>query len=192
MARSGMSNLILRLRGMTDTSESEYTVNSVAWWTDDQLQDILDQHRTDWSDVELVVQPEYVSGDWATRDYHLPRMNWEEYTSDSDIWRVVDTDGAAVSTSTYTADYLTGVIRFSSDQDHAIYYLRGRSFNLDAAAADVWRRKMAHYANTSFNFAADGQRFDRHQLVQSAMMMIQMYEKSGGAKSSPFVRSDLA
>ena len=52
-ARTGMANLIIRLRGMVQSGTADYTVAGSAYWTDDQLQDGLDKYRRDIVNVAI-------------------------------------------------------------------------------------------------------------------------------------------
>lgn len=52
------------------------------------------------------------------------------------------------------------------------------TWDVNAAAAEGWLRK-AGRAATQFNFAEDGQRFDRAQIYQHCMAQHQLYANKG-------------
>ena len=43
--RTGMTNLVARVRALTGAGTAEYTAGSVTYWTDDHLQTILDSNN---------------------------------------------------------------------------------------------------------------------------------------------------
>lgn len=191
MARTSMSSLITRLRGMTNAGTADYTIAGSAYWTDDQLQEVLDQHRRDLNRVVLDPEPEYAGGTAYYYDYYAPVGNLEAYNAtDANVFQVEDMDGDAAGTADYTADYLRGVIRFDADQGGTSYYLRGRTYNVNAAAADVWRRKAAHVADR-FDIATDNHRLSRSQMIQQYLAMAQNYDREAGIRTATFVRTDL-
>jgi hypothetical protein len=191
MARTGMANLILRLRGMTNAGTADYTVNSVNYWTDDHLQDRLDMFRLDLNRVPLTAETEYSGGTAQYFDYYAPTGDFEEYTADdSTIFQVEDGDGDAQGTSLWTADYLRGVVRFAADQGGTAYYLRARSYNLNRAAAAVWRMKAAHYAER-FDVSTDNHRLSRSQLIKQCLDMAALYDNQSGIATVTMVRTDL-
>lgn len=190
-ARDGMANLILRLRSMTDTSTSDYTVNSVAYWTDDHLEDALDSYCFELNGSYLEPIPEVVAGDTVHKNYYIGKGDLEEASSGTAYWRVETSQGDVAGTADYSVDYIGGKITFNSDQSGTAWYLRARAYNLNRAAADVWRRKAAHYA-VDFDFRADDQQFNRSQKRIGALEMAKYYEKESGGRSVRMKRGDLA
>ena len=190
-AREGMTNLILRLRGMTAAGSADYSVGGVDYWTDDQLQDRLDMARQDLNRVPLVPSSEYQGGTALYYDYYAPVGNLEEYdTTNAAVFQVEDGDGDAAGTADYTADYLRGVIRFGSDQAGTAWYIRARTYNMNAAASMVWYDKAAHYAG-QFDVKTDNHDLKRSQLLDQALKMAARYEVNSGIGSAKMVRSDL-
>mgnify|MGYP007068867204 CR=1 FL=1 len=55
------------------------------------------------------------------------------------------------------------------------YYISGARYELEAAAADIWRRKASHYAQ-AYNISTDNQRLDRGALIEHALTMAREYE----------------
>jgi len=97
------------------------------------------------------------------------------------VFYVQDGTGAVQGTSAYTPDYRRGVVQFAADTSGTTYYLTGRSYDLDAAAADVWRRKASHYAS-SFDFSTDNHSVTRSQVYAHCLEMASFFEaKSGDA-----------
>lgn len=177
MARTGMTALITELRGLTETSISDYTINGTEYWGNDQLQDILDIHRKDVVFEELARYPTQITGgSLSYKDYRSAFGYFEATTGGSAIFYVQDSTGATAGSSGYTPDYRRGQVLFTNDQAGTVYYLTGRSYDLKAAAADVWRRKAAHYAPTSFNFSTDNHSVSRAQVYEHCIDMAKYFE----------------
>ena len=180
-ARSGMSNLITELRGMTEAGTADYTISGSAYWSDDQLQDVLDIHRTDIIYEQLQLYPVHIaSGSLSYQDYRSSYGFFEATSGGTSILYLQDGTGANIGTANYTTDTRRGQFQFSSDQGGSVYYMTGRSYDLQAAAADVWRKKAAHYAPTSFNFSTDNHSISRAQVYQHCKEMADFFENQGG------------
>ena len=194
-ARTGLSSLITELRGMTEAGTADYTVTSSTFWSDDQLQDILDIHRQDVIHEQLQPYPVQVAGGSVSyKDYRSSFGYYEATTGGTAVFYVQDPTGATVGTANYTPDYRRGVVLFSANQFGTAYYLTGSSYDLNASAADVWRRKAAHVAPTSFDFSTDNHSISRSQVYAHALEMADYFEnKSGNAvQSVQMYRSDVA
>ena len=185
-ARTGMANLISRWRRMVDDT-------GTATWSDDQAQQILDVNRTDFWWDSMAPVPEQSGGSTIYMTYLLRRQNLEELSSGSVYWRVFDGAGTTIGTANYAVDYLTGIITFASDQMGSARFLTGRAFDLNGAAADAWRERAASKAST-YNFQADGGRFDRAQWFDHCLKMAEYYGNMahGGMTVSLLARSDVA
>lgn len=96
-------------------------------------------------------------------------------------------------TSAWTADYNAGRFTFTADTAGTVYYLTGRSYDVYAAASELWSLKAAHVAER-FDFTVDDASF-------SASKLIDQYEKmaakclsqsaTGGIHVSQFYRDDV-
>lgn len=194
MARTGLSNLITELRGMTEAGTADYAVSGGTYWSDDHLQDVLDIHRTDVIFEQLSMYPVQVSGgSLSYKDYRSSHGYLEATTGGSAIFYIQDSTGANIGTANYTPDYRRGVFAFSTDQRGSVYYMTGSSYDLDAAAADVWRRKAAHIASTSFDFSTDNHSISRSQIYTHCLEMAEFFESKSSdvITSIPLFRSDL-
>lgn len=167
-ARTGMANTIARLRGLAQVGTADYTVASVAYWSDDQLQVVLDQNRTDvFSEALESVPTMDGSGTAKYFDYYCTPAEYEEGTAQ---FQVTDSRGNAV-TSNATINYQAGHISFGTvNQMGTAYYLTARRYDLNAAAADVWRSKAANVA-AYYDFNADGHSMSRSQMKKQFIEM---------------------
>lgn len=191
LARPSMRPLVQQLRGLSQAGTADWTVGAETYWTDAQLEDVLDSYRTDWRELGLTAAPEYNSGGTLEYyDYFIPGAagkHWEGAGSQS-IWAVRDAGGGTVSG--YTAYLQQGRVRFSTDQAGAAYTLDASSYDLNAAAADVWRRKAAYYAE-SVDWQTDGHQVMASQMRSQCLAMADYYEDAGGVGSVRLVRRDV-
>ena len=198
--RTGMNNLIKRVRALTD-SPSAYTDTSTPYWADVDLQDILDSNAQLIIDDPLIWRPQVIGG--GTVNYFVANAHYrdlEEATSGTVRWIVRDSVGAEYGTANYTPDYRQGQIRFTTNRGGTAYYLTAYTYDIHAAAADVWLERLANFADW-YKFSADNQTFDRNQAFDHAKTMEarerQMIGKNivlqsmGDLRHSEFVRTDL-
>jgi hypothetical protein len=54
-----MTELIATLRGLTNAGTADYTIGTVNFWSDDELQRVLDRHRRDFFHEDVVPAEEY-------------------------------------------------------------------------------------------------------------------------------------
>ncbi len=160
--RDGMADLILRLRMMTNSADSEYTIGYQTFWSDSQLQNILDRNRTDVIHEELRSIVEYTGGVPFTKRHF---SSWGDFESGTAVFWLEDAAGTKAGTALYTPDYERGEFVFAADTGGTVYYLTGRSYDLHGAAAEVWEAKAEHFAE-AYDFSTDGHSLKRSQLIQ--------------------------
>ena len=189
MARSTMATLIANLRGLTRAGTADYTVGTVNYWSDDQLQDVLDAHREDVYRAPMHTVQVYNGGSVEYHDYHSGYSNLEATSGGTAIFYVEDAAGSAVGTALYTPDYNRGVVNFPADTGGSSYYLYGRTYDMNAAAADVWRTKAGQYA-MAVNFSTDNHRIDRGEIIKNCLQMAGYYSQQAGATTVLINRGD--
>lgn len=193
-ARSGMSDLLAQLRGMTHTAEGDYTIGVTDFWTDDQLQQVMDRHRVNLDQYPLTPIPRSVGGgqvQWF--EYRCGGYeNFERTTGGTAIFIVEDATGVDAGTAAYTPDYNLGIVTFASDTKGIEYRLTGRSYDLNGAAAEIWRQKSGHFAAAvdSFDFSTDNMSVRRSQRIDQAMTMWKFYAREARPKTALMYRSD--
>lgn len=161
-ARAGMSNLITRLRAMTNAGTADYTLAGGTFWTDDQLQDTLDRRQWRHDREYLEGVPGYEGGIVTYTEYCFECGNVEEAAGGSAVWRVETSDGTNVGTAQYSVNYNQRRITFNADQGGTPYYLTYYTYDLERAAADVWDDKAAHVTD-SFDLRTDNHDLKRSQ-----------------------------
>lgn len=178
--RNGMVNHILELRRMTDASATEVKINNVQYWTDDQLQSILDVYRHDVLDLSLLPASQREAGTDVTYRYYIPDEVGAWIENDATVFSVVDENG--VAQTDYTYDGINRYILFSANTSGATRLLRCRFFDMRLAAARVWFEKAGHRV-ALIDWKAGGQNLNEDQEYQHCMAMFVAYSGSGGVKS---------
>jgi hypothetical protein len=179
-ARGTMAGIIAQLRSLTDAGANDYTIAGARHWTDIQMQDVLDTHRTDIDCYQLLQNPRYESGTLVYKEFRSS-FNWLEGGT---ALYVQDGTHTNVSSASYTADALRGVVTFTTDTKGSTYYLYGVTYDIYGAAADVWRRKASHVAE-KFDFSTDNHSVSRSQMVNNCLKMAGFYaQRAGGMGAS--------
>ncbi len=179
---------------MTEAGTADYSLGSVNFWSDDHLQDVLDTNRRDVIFEPLQMYPTQISGgSLSYQDYRSLFGFYEATTGGTAIFYVQDSTGAFKGTADYTADYRRGQVQFGSNQAGSVYYVTGRSYDLNSAAAEVWKKKASHYAANAFDFSTDNHSVSRSQVYEHCMAMAQQYESLSGdaVQTIPMFRSDI-
>jgi hypothetical protein len=176
MARSGMSALIEELRGMTEAGTSEYTVGTTLYWSDNAMQDVLDNHRDDLYFQPMQVTPfQGAGGTLNYLNYSLPSGALEQTTGGTSVFYVQDSAGNVQGTALWSMDYRRGVLTFANNTLGTAFYATGRTYDLNAAAAEVWNKKAAHYAPTTFDFSTDNHSIKRSLVYDHAIAQAKFF-----------------
>lgn len=122
-----------------------------ATWTDDELEEFLDERRVDVGEAALTGIPSTVAGRLAYLTFAAPRKWWE---SDAAL-----TDAGGTVLTPATAEPLNGRWTFSSAVAVSVF-VTGRYFDMYGSAQAVCEAWAARVAR-EFDFATDGQTFDR-------------------------------
>jgi hypothetical protein len=188
VARAGMADLIGDLRGLTDAGSNDYTVAGRPYWTDAQLQRVLDRYGQDVYRAPLVPMQTYAgAGTVEYRHYYAGEENLEGGA----VFYIQDAAGGNVGTAQYSMNYHTGHATFGADTGGSALYWSGRAYDLNRAAADVWRQKAAHYA-TAVDFQTDNHRVSRGVLQEHCLKMAGHYAaQSTTATMADVYRGDM-
>lgn len=175
--RTSMAEHILSLRRMTDASAAEVTVNGVQYWTDQQLQDILDTYRTDVLDLAMIPAVQKSAGSDVYFRYYFPDSVGSQIEYDPTLFSIVDEDGNPAPTYSYNPG--DRYILFSANTNGVTYLFRGRFFNLRTSAARVWFDK-AGLRTQLIDWKAGGQNLNEDQEYQHCMQMFELYSGTDG------------
>ena len=189
--RTGMQTLIDTVRGYANAAPDEWSVSTdtslVEYWSDDEIQRVLDRHKSEYIHEPMTAYPTYSGGSIVYLQYYAGIGNIESGTV---VFKIEDTSGTV---SGYVMDYARGVATFSTDQNGKSFYWSGFAYDLDAAAADIWRMKASHVAGL-VDFSTDGHSVKRSQQAQQYLNMAQYYQQrsaSEGITTAKIVRDDL-
>lgn len=171
--RSGLYSLVWRLRGMIDDAGTAQT------WTDDELQDVLDMHKTRiWRELLQDEATRLSSSSAEHRVFHSRYGNYEE--GGTAYFQIEDAAGSQRGTATYTANYVNGVVTMTADQAGTALYLTGWTYDLAGAAAELWRQR-AGKVSSYYDFRADEHQLSRSQWFKHCAEMADMYARQAQA-----------
>lgn len=192
-ARDGMTNLILELRLMTETADNDETVDGVAYWTDEQLQSVLDRHSIEHTQVKIKpISKLLYQGTYEYRIYPFPDgIEWVERGSAvTSVFVVQDNTGVQeVYDTEYTVDYDAKRITFVADTGGDTFLFSFRAFDLNKAAAEIWFKKLS-LRTTLVNWKTDNHTIYEDQEYQHCKDMYLHYAGKSGGFISRFVRTD--
>lgn len=191
MARSTMSELITRLRSYTQAGTADYSVAGVTYWTDDQLQAVLDRFRLEIYMEPLVSVESYSGGTAQWINYQSAYTDFESTNGGTAIFEVEDGAGVTIGTANYTPDYPSGRLVFAADTGGSALYLTGRSYDVFGAAADVWRQKSGQYA-LAVDFSTDNHSIKRGAIIQQCQSMADYYQSKARPRTVDMDRGDYA
>ncbi len=183
--REGMTPIIDDLRAATDTSPGDYAVANVPYWTDKQLQDVLDRFRKDRKYMPTEPNAEYANSVYTYNEYHIPAQCVEGGTA----LTMQDGVGNAYGTALYTFDYQRSMVTFAANMIGSVVNASWHEYDLNRAAAHVWRRKASHYSS-AYDLSTDNHNLRRSQLIRHCLDMAQIYETYGGPNSIYLARTD--
>jgi hypothetical protein len=184
-----MAALITTLRGLTNAAAAEYTVNATAYWTDDQLQTVLDRHVAQIRHEELSPIQQVGVGTISYFDYQSTRRFFETTDTGTSRFIVQDHTGATIGTAAYTVDYPRGMITFGTSTVGQTRYLTGFSYDMNASAADVWTQKAAHYV-TAYDVSTDNHSLKRSQIIANCMSLAKEFGAGVAVRYVSVDRSD--
>lgn len=183
--RSGMIDIVSEVRALSAVGPADYTIAGNPYWTDAQIEAELDKHYE-----YIVCQPmEAVgtygtTGTWKYYDYYVGASWLEQTDGGTATFYIQDSTGALISSSDYSVDYQNGIVTFDADTAGAVRNVTCYSYDVNAAAAEIWRKK-AQYYFSAVDFSTDNHSIKREQIYQHCLQQAQTFESmSWGANSS--------
>lgn len=192
MARTGMANLIQQLRMATNTGRTDGTIAGEVYWSDDHLQSELDRFQTYWRTVALEALPiTSTGGTLQYFDYLIPEPigRYIEQNATGSGWAIRDSVGNSIGTALYSVNYDARRVTFATNTAGTAYYLDVRSYALNRAAANVWRRK-ASLVYQQVDWKTDNHDVKASQEYANCMQMAAYYESQGGVQVGWLTRTD--
>lgn len=188
-ARTGMATLISTVRDFAVSGTADYTLGTTVYWSDEQLQTVLDRHKLAVVREELVPIDSYNAGTVEYLEYRSAYGNYEETTGGTTIFEIENAAGTTVGTASWSMDYANGILTFSADTSGSAYFINGTSYDIYRAAADVWRMKSGHHSS-GVDFSTDNMTVKRSQMITNDMNMADYYAGMGRVKTIQTERSD--
>jgi hypothetical protein len=145
---------------------------------------VLDQHAIiyDFEDMQAFAQRS--GGSLIYRIYETHVQNWEGTPT------ITDSVGTSIS-SGFSFNATTGRATFTADQYGSARTFSGTAYDLNAAAADIWRKKADYYAG-AYDISTDNHNLRRSQLVAQAKERASYYAaKANGGASIYCERGDM-
>lgn len=190
-----MSSLITTLRGFCNAGTADFTVGSATFWSDEQLQAALDRYATPIREELLKVYPVTNTGGTVEyKEYQSHNRFFEDTSGGTARFFIANSLGALQGTANWSADYEKGLITFVNDTKGTAYFLTGISYDVYAAAADIWYQKAAH-ASEQIDFATTVHKITRNHVYAQCMAMAKRFESMatvGISQPSVIARGDLA
>jgi hypothetical protein len=178
--RTGMSYIVTELRTLCEAGTADYALGTVNFWSDDQLQNVLDKHAVVLDFEPMTVFPQRTAGKYLYQSYYIGYQYLEQTSGGTAVFQIMDYNGTNIGTALYSVDYDIGIVAFEADQGSGIpYFVSGTSYDLEASAAEVWHKKMVHYAS-AYNFSTDSHNVQREQLYTHAKEMAEYFEGRSG------------
>ena len=141
MARAEMQNLIERLRNMTEASRTD-TFQGKTYWSDDQLEEVLDENRvTTPVRLSLVPGKQNIGGSPA---WYIQAVDFSRHIGYEDNFKVYTGAGVEVAAEDFVVEKFGTKLQVTFDPDEVSdtsYELEITLYNLNWAAAEVWGRK---------------------------------------------------
>jgi hypothetical protein len=178
--RSGMTDLVSQFRSLVQES-------GTAIFTDDRIQQILDNNSAYFTQLPLQVQPYYLNGSVIYKDYYLPNKTFLEGTATTT--NVIYTTQGTVLTN-YTANFNQAKFIFSTDTRGSAFYITGRSFDLYKSVSEGWGEKAGYYS-TSFDFKVEGRQYWKGKLIDNCLTMAAKYGSMANVVQHSIDRGDM-
>ncbi len=145
--RAGVDYLIAEVRRITGAGTAEFTViiqdaSTVTYYTDEQIEQILDSRRMRLSRHQVEYEPELSEGGGTTVYQHAKvGFAWVEDAGaggTTNDMKISDNQGSIISgTANYTFSAEDGFLSFGSDQQGSARFITGWVHNPYKASVDV-------------------------------------------------------
>ena len=183
--RTGMTDLVQTVRELSNAGTNEMTVGTTVYWSDDHIQISLDNHRQDLQFQNMQSVPEQGAGSVLYKEFRTA-PNLESGT----VFYLQYAGGTVVGTALYSVDYTRGVINFTNDTRGTAFYVTARTYDVNAAAADIWRKKASNVAN-NVDWSSDNHSIKGNQVYSSYMKQAEYFQGLAHKESITIFRGDM-
>lgn len=176
MARGSMVALIARVRLLINDPAGASQV-----WSDDQIQDVMDESRVDVRNEALKATPTFSGSTIQYLDYFSDLGGWEDgYTLKQYLITLV---------TPTLLEPIAGHWQFAASTLPPVY-ISGSLHDVYRAAADLLERQSAQWA-LKYSFSSDGQSFQRSQVIDNIQKIVQRYRMKQRAGAIRMGRTDV-
>jgi hypothetical protein len=185
MARTGMTNLIQTVRELSNAGSAEFVVGSASYFSDDHIQASLDNNRRDFQFEPMEVYPEQVAGSIVYKEFRT-----YENTEAGTLFYLQYAGGTVVGTALYSVDNVRGVVTFTNDTVGTAFYVTGRTYDVNMAASEIWKRKASNVAN-QVDWSSDNHSVKNSQVFQFYTKQAEYFASMGKQNTVSIYRGDM-
>ena len=181
MARTTVGYLINEVRRLSGAGTAEYDIGTISYFTDAQIETLLDSRRTRLAREHIDFEKEYdpTSNDLVYKHARVGRR-WVEDTDGGTVaFIITDSDGDIISADEWSLSPEDGYLTFSTDQDGSLRYVTGWTHNPYQAAIEVLLSWSAHLCHEP-DFSTDNMKVKRSQKAQMLRAQIAEVNKLAG------------
>lgn len=153
-------------------------------FSDQDIQDVLDESRIDLRYLALREMPSYVNGTLSYLDYYVPKGS-AMLEDGMTLWQYLYSQVTPAS-----IEPIMGHFVFAASTLPPVYLI-GKSYDVWRAAADLLERKAATFV-TRFDFSSDGQSFHVSQASTQLLKLAASYRQKQRVSVVKATRNDLA
>lgn len=179
MPRATMVDLIARTRLLIGDPPS----GGAQVFTDDNIQDFLDETRYDVKYEVLKPKPTFTTGGVQWNDYYSEHTHWEQ--GETLIWSNFST---LTPTAPTVSDRIIGHWGFSNQLPPVL--LTGNTYDLWNVAANLLEMLNAQQAFNLFNMTIDGRNLALSNIVQTRIALARDYRMRARPRVVELVRDD--
>lgn len=177
--RSSMAALILRVRTMINDLLPS---GSGQVFTDQQIQDVMDQTRQNMRYLSLAPSPTYSGSTISYLDYYSDWTDWED---DLTLWQY-----RIISVTPSVSENVVGHWTFATTTLPPCYIV-GKTYDVYRTAADLIEQRAAQWM-MSHSLTVDGQNLARGQVLTMMLQLAKTYRMKQRAITIGTIRSDVA
>lgn len=180
-----MSEIVDELRRMAAVAPDQYEIDGTVYWTDEQLQAVLDKRVSDRL-LQAPVESIFTLNEASSLEVRNGQVDVAGRL-DTDTAHVFNRSGVSVAGVAVHPD---GRLEFATDQTGHPLLLTGLAYDLNAAAADVLT-DWAAAVKGGYDISVDGQELKRSQRHAQLLEQAKAFKARGVAGSVRLHRSDV-
>ncbi len=201
--RAGAAYIIAEVRRLAGAGTAEYEIvaqtgSTVTYYTDEQIERILDSRRIRMARHQLLYEPELSTGGTSVYQHAKVGFAWVEDESaggSNNDMNITDNQGAIIGTADYSFSAEDGYVSFGADQAGSARYMTGWIHNPYKAAVDVltsWLNELVKKPD----FQTDNMRVWRSNRADAVRRQIEDLKEIAGMapylQTHTFERSDVS